>query len=99
MSRSDQFRVPANYLLNFTYERPVHDWSTPARRRTPVVEFKKERFLQAKYAFLPRRPSFGARVRLTVLLCLDSYRFVVNAGGDYVRHLYETDQLVDWDGE
>lgn len=73
MSRSDQFRVPANYLLNFTYERPVHDWSAPARRRTPVVEFKKERFLQA------------------------NYRFVVNAGGDYVRHLYETDQLVDWD--
>jgi hypothetical protein len=51
ISRSDQYKIPANYLLNFTYERaPVHDWSTPARRRTPVVEFKKERFLQAKYA-------------------------------------------------
>ena len=55
LSRSDQFRVPANYLLNFTYERPAHDWSAPARRRTPVVEFKKERFLQAKYVILALR--------------------------------------------
>jgi len=74
MSRSDQFRVPANYLLNFTYERPTFDWSLPPpRRRGHVVEFKKERFVQA------------------------NYRFVVNAGGNYLHHIYEADQLVDWD--
>lgn len=95
ISRSDHFRVPANYLLNFSYERPQHDWSAPARRRGPVVEFKKERFLQAKYLTCPPPSTHASPLTFPS----PSYRFVVNAQGNYLRHLYETDQLVEWDGE